>query len=173
MKNLYKKVSAVALASMVVLGGVAVNGVQSFAASNQIVSRFSNKPKFDPHKFIGESKDFENYYKKIIDKFKVENPEEAKKYENMIDKIEMIVKGLPGKMRFRLYYAALPGEVLKQIEKEGYKLDNLFNGSALYVDNMINLLYYRFSMYQGKNYIVNIKDSNNKVYKFIFFVDNK
>ena len=35
MKNLNKKISAVALASMVVLGGVAVSSVQSFAAPRQ------------------------------------------------------------------------------------------------------------------------------------------
>ena len=35
MKNLNKKISAVALASMVVLGGVAANGAQSFADSKK------------------------------------------------------------------------------------------------------------------------------------------
>lgn len=38
MKNLHKKIGAMVLAGMVVLGGVAVSGVNSFAASKEKVS---------------------------------------------------------------------------------------------------------------------------------------
>ena len=38
MKNLHRKISAMLLAGMVVVGGVAVSGVQSFASANKIYS---------------------------------------------------------------------------------------------------------------------------------------
>lgn len=70
MKNLHKKIGAMVLAGMVVFGGVAAGGVNSFAASNRIAA--SSRINFFINKFNGEIVNASND-KKELKKYIQEN----------------------------------------------------------------------------------------------------
>lgn len=89
MKNLHKKIGAMFLAGMVVLGGVAVSGVNSFAASSnnkvvvknslqqsnyQKVERMANKFNGEIVKDSNNNKEFKNYLKEKKIKNNNKNP---------------------------------------------------------------------------------------------------
>ena len=166
MKNLYKKISAVILAGMVVFGGVAASGVQSFAASSKVIESRSLIGK-SSRGFIGDSEQFKKEYEKFIQ----EVPQkEIKEYEDMIEKIRKAVKNLKVSYHFRLKYVGLPGYIEEKLEKyiKEYNAKYLKNSAFDSADSVVGFLY-KYSMFQDKNYIVKIKGPKNKVYKFILY----
>lgn len=66
MKSFYRKISAVALASMMLFGGVAVSGVQSFAGSQSLIGVAQRDPEQDWEKI-------DDFFKKIHKLFKVDD----------------------------------------------------------------------------------------------------
>ena len=162
MKNLYKKISAVVLAGMVVFGGVSASGVQSFAASSKVIESRSLIGNY--RGFIGDSKEFLKCYEKLMEDV---SEKDYKAYENIIVKIEKIVKGLPGKRNFRLRYVGLPfkDEVIEKLRKE-YNLQS-FPSSSVSVEGIISSIY-RFVWFREKNYIVRF-NYGGKNYNFIFY----
>ena len=90
MKNLHKKIGAMVLAGMVVLGGVAVSGVNSFAASNSklAVSNHINELKEKKVKFAirnyGELLEVSSN-EQDLDKIKNKQYKEMKCYRRIIE----------------------------------------------------------------------------------------
>lgn len=66
MKSFYRKISAVALASMMIFGGVAVSSVQSFAGSLSLINVAQRDPEQDWQKI-------DDYFKEIHRLFKVDD----------------------------------------------------------------------------------------------------
>ena len=104
MKNLHRKISAMLLAGMVVVGGVAVSGVSSFAASNQSVN-YIQQGKIDKVKF---------YCKNSGSLLVFKNEEESKElvqgyskvlfYNNRRDVLIKYPSEIPGHLQKAKYY---------------------------------------------------------------------
>ena len=158
MRKLHKKISMLALASMVMFGGFVSSGINSFAiySERSIVGR----PVFNPNRFIGHSEQFRKVFFKIIDE-SISN-EAVKDYEEIIKEIDEKFK------RIGLFYVGLPEEMEKYLKHNGYSFDHL-RWYPKSLRSAINSILYDRSLH-GKNRIVKFKH-NGKPYSFIFFID--
>ena len=165
MNNLHKKISAVLLAAVLLIGGSLANGSMVHAS---FIANQDN--------FVLGSKEFKHKYEKMIadeiSKGKLSG-KDIEDYENMIEEIRKAVKDLKVEHYFKLDYVAIPSLAIEnlcrnELNKKGYDLKSL-KGSFISPSGVVNFLY-SFQMYQQKYLKIEIK-KNNKFYSFIFYVE--
>lgn len=159
MKNLHKKLSAVALSSMVVFGGVVASGVQSFAYSKIDISDRSFIAKYKG--FIADKPGFREEYKRLMNDDKIVSQEDFEAYEKVEEKI---------KKQCNFGYVGLPGRVEERLIKGKYGVKYL-SSSFSSVKDVIDFLNRssRRGILKDENILVRFNDEGRE-YKFIFYV---